>query len=180
MKHFTFIIPLLMIYLIPIGDIDVNILNELTQTLSERFGFECRIGERMKHPDYAYNSNRKQYHSTAILRKITVPDSAVKVLGIVDLDLYVPSLNFVFGEAEIDGKKAIISIKRLRQEFYNLPKDDELFKQRVIKEAVHELGHTFGLTHCKDVKCVMHFSNSLQDTDIKSDDFCSRCKSLLH
>jgi archaemetzincin len=100
-------------------------------------------------------------------------------LGIIDADLYVPGLNFVFGEADLMGCCALISLTRLRQEFYSLPADSGLFFQRVAKEAVHEIGHTLGLNHCPDVRCVMHFSNSLEDTDIKSSYLCANCARIL-
>jgi archaemetzincin len=96
-----------------------------------------------------------------------------KTLGIIDLDLYVPKLNFVFGEAS--PRAAIISLTRLRNEFYHLPKDETLFRKRVLTEAVHELGHTYGLEHCANPHCVMFSSNSLTDTDMKGPTFCQRC-----
>jgi archaemetzincin len=101
-----------------------------------------------------------------------------KILGIVDHDLYVPELNFVFGEA--GRKAAVISLTRLRQSFYLLTEDQNLFHQRVLTEAVHELGHTFGLGHCGNPKCVMFFSNSLMDTDRKGSEFCPACRDKLH
>jgi archaemetzincin len=100
-----------------------------------------------------------------------------KILGIVDRDLYVPELNFVFGEAS--QRVAVISLTRLRQEFYNLPQDQHLFHKRALTEAVHELGHTYGLGHCGNPRCVMFFSNSLIDTDRKGSEFCPKCKRNL-
>ena len=102
-----------------------------------------------------------------------------KVLGIVDIDLYAPGLNFIFGQADMTSGVALISLCRLRQEFYGLPSDDVLFLDRAAKEAIHELGHTFGLEHCKNARCVMHFSNSLADTDLKQAIFCSKCRPKL-
>jgi len=135
----------------------------------------------VEEPDYAYNSKRNQYYSTAILNRLKeIPSPAVdKKLGVTEVDLFVPSLNFVFGEAELGGRCALISLCRLRQEFYGLSADIDLLKERMVKEAVHELGHTFNLTHCPSAKCVMHFSNSLQDTDIKSANFCANCRDRL-
>jgi len=95
------------------------------------------------------------------------------------MDLYVSSLNFVFGLADQENRRAIIALPRLRQSYYGLPDDTDLFKQRALKEAVHELGHVFGMRHCDDRRCVMAFSNSLADTDCKSHDFCSRCRRQL-
>ena len=100
-----------------------------------------------------------------------------KILGIVDHDLFVPELNFVFGQADL--KAAVISLPRLRQTFYRSPEDPNLFPQRVFTEAVHELGHTYGLEHCGNSQCVMFFSNSIVVTDRKGPEFCKKCKSLL-
>jgi len=170
-----------MLCIVPVGEVEHSILLNLKLKLKEIFGLGVQIKEGLEKLDYAYNPERKQYFSSAILKKIKKGPykECEKVLGIVDVDLYVPSLNFVFGEADIDGKACVISLCRLKQSFYSLPEDQKLFEQRVLKEAVHELGHTFGLSHCPDPKCVMHFSNSLRDTDIKSHDFCEDCKKLL-
>ncbi len=107
------------------------------------------------------------------------PDWCDILLGVIDQDLYVPELNFVFGEADVLGRIAVIGLPRLRQEYYGLDPDPELFLQRASKEAIHELGHTFGFGHCPDRKCIMHFSNSLGDTDVKAPRFCAACKKKL-
>jgi len=166
------------ILLVPVGRIDRKVIEGLKNDLSKVFNKEVSIGRELPEPDYAYNRKRNQYLSTAILKAILKQKeylSFEKILGIVDCDLYVPELNFVFGEAS--QKAAVISITRLRQEFYHLPEDQTLFQKRVLTEAVHELGHTYGLGHCRDPRCVMFFSNHLLDTDRKGPNFCSRCKS---
>jgi len=169
------------IALIPIGEVDEKIIEALKYDLNKVFKKKVLIGKGMPWPDYAYNKKRNQYFSTAILkammgRKEYAPYE--KILGLVDLDLYVPKLNFVFGQAS--RRAAVISLTRLRHEFYNLPKDPTLFRKRVLTEAVHELGHTYGLRHCVNARCVMFFSNSLMDTDMKGSEFCPKCKSRLH
>ena len=98
---------------------------------------------------------------------------AEKWLGVVDVDLYTPGLNFVFGQAQMGGPAAVIALPRLRQGFYGLPDDEALFHQRAVKEAVHELGH------CRNPRCVMSFSNSLHDVDRKERDFCPSCRLKL-
>jgi archaemetzincin len=132
---------------------------------------------------YLYDRSRKQWISKRVLDWLlghNNPDSITKVLALCDFDPYSDELNFVFGEAHFGGKIAAVYLPRLKQDFY-LKKSDtnERFEQRIIKEAVHELGHTFGLTHCERSKCVMHFSNSLQDTDFKNERFCERCNGIL-
>jgi archaemetzincin len=165
------------IYLIPVGSVDSSMLEFLKEKLEEKFHIPCKIADAMKHPTFAFTPERAQYNSSLILDKLRAhfPKDAMKVLGITSVDLYVPRLNFVFGEAELNGGVAVISTARLKQEFYGLEGDKRLFERRCIKEAVHELGHTFGLSHCRDRKCVMFFSNSLIDTDRKGDDFCKMC-----
>ena len=170
------------IYLIPVGDIDKNILEMLKESLKEEFGFECKIGDKIEIPQKSYNESRKQYFSTTILDELkkVYKDDTERILGVIDKDLFVPRLNFVFGEASMGIRpSAIISVTRLRQEFYGLPDNEELFKRRLITEAVHELGHTYQLQHCFNPKCVMFFSNSLMDTDKKGYNFCDDCRKLL-
>ena len=134
-------------------------------------------------PTYLYDRCRKQWISDKILDWLLQnynPDSSTKVLAICDFDAYSGKLNFVLGQAHLGGRVAAIYLSRLRQDFYVKKSDiNKLFEQRVIKEAVHELGHAFGLIHCEKNKCVMHFSNSLQDTDIKDHKFCERCDKIL-
>jgi len=170
------------IYLVPVGDIEGWILDALDKQLEKTFNSKVEIYEGMELPQDAFNPKRNQYFSTHILKKLhsfIKPGKQDKALGIADEDLYVNGLNFVFGEAELGAHFAIISMARLRQSFYGLPEDETLFLERTVKEAVHEIGHTYGLGHCPDPDCVMHFSNSLGDTDRKSASFCSRCKQLF-
>jgi len=166
----------------PIGRVEEDILYILSSRLEETFNFQVERLEKIELPSEAFNPSRNQYCSSLILKKmhkILTLEKQEKVLAVVDVDLYIPNLNFVFGEAELGGQLAIISLSRLRQSFYGLKENRELFLERAVKEAVHELGHTFGLGHCPDPGCVMHFSNSLLDTDKKSASFCGRCQQKL-
>ena len=168
------------ILLIPVGEVKMKVVETLRYDIKKAFGKQVWIGRGMPQPDYALNRKREQYLSTLILKAMMgIKESAIyeRILGIVDLDLYVPKLNFVFGEAR--QRVAIISLTRLRDEFYHLPKDESLFRKRVLTEAVHELGHTYGLEHCRIPQCVMFFSKSLIDTDTKGPDFCPKCKNKI-
>jgi archaemetzincin len=128
-----------------------------------------------------YSEERNQYHSTLLLSKILnySPANATKIVGITNVDIFIPILTFLFGEAQLDGKGAIVSTYRLRNEFYGLPKDDLRLYQRTLKEVLHEFGHTLGLVHCRNYECAMHFSTSVEDIDLKKSQFCSVCKDIL-
>jgi len=169
------------IILLPIGDFDGRVLDALENDLEKTFNFKVERREAIKVPAETFSRVRGQYSSSQILNKLrgsVALEKQDKMLGITDVDLYTEGLNFVFGEAELGGQMAIISLARLHQSFYSLPENKTLFLERAKKEAVHELGHVFGLAHCPDPECVMHFSNSLLDTDRKSASFCPRCREL--
>jgi archaemetzincin len=137
------------------------------------------IPKAMQIPSGSFDDEKQQYRSDIILNKIrsTMPENKEldRVLGATDVDLYLPPLNFVFGQADVSGKSALISLYRLREEFYKRSAKPELLLERSTKEAVHEIGHTLGLQHCSNHFCVMYFSNSIFDTDRKQSLFCGKC-----
>jgi archaemetzincin len=168
------------IALVPVGQVDEFTLTVIGQGLREAFGRAYVIADPLPHPDYAYDRRRGQYLADAVLARLVLLGlPGERWLGVVDLDLYTPGLNFVFGQARMGGPAAVIALPRLRQGFYGLPDDEALFHQRAVKEAVHELGHTYGLGHCRNPRCVMSFSNSLPDVDRKEHDFCPSCRKRL-
>lgn len=165
-----------MIVLVPIGDVDRATLEDLQQPLEKVFRQRTSIADAVTLPPEAWDPSRYQYLADPILAQLPSLSSRDRHLGVANVDLYAQGLNFVFGQADVKGKRAVISLSRLRQEFYDLPSDHSVFSKRVLKEAVHELGHTYGIGHCADSSCVMHFSNSLRDTDFKGWQFCPACQ----
>jgi len=162
------------------GQIESITLDYLKNNLSEIFKAQVYKGITYDLPENAYNKKRKQYLASSILYNLSKPkDKNHKTLAIIGKDLYVPELNFVFGLADTLRGACIISTARLKQTHYSLPEDKDLFLRRTLKEAVHEIGHLLNLNHCPDSSCVMHFSNSLLDTDRKDYNFCNNCKKFL-
>lgn len=165
------------ITLVPIGPIPTELLMWLQERLEEVLGWNVVVGETVSLPAAGYDSRRRQYRGDALIATLRALASSAsdRVLGLTDVDCYARGLNFIFGQATLDGREAFVALPRLRQSFYGLPEDPALFRWRALKEAVHELGHTWGLSHCHDSHCVMYFSNTLHDTDVKGADFCSQC-----
>ncbi len=164
----------------PFGDIDSTALETLKAGLYRTFGCPVLIDVSIPVPVEAFTTDRNQYLSDIFLNQLRkFRHNNNRVLGITEVDLYTDGLNFVFGQADCASGTAVISLHLLHQEHYGLPEDTELFLARCLKEAVHELGHTFGMEHCQDGCCVMHFSNSLLDTDVKKAFFCPRCQPKL-
>ena len=171
------------VQIIPVGEVPHELLLELTQELVKACRpliEECEIGPPLEIPLAAHDPRRQQYSANSILWHVFHRTTGEhKMLAITSVDLFVPRLNFVFGLAQSPGRVALISVHRLDPAFYGRQEDRVVFLKRTAKEAIHELGHTFGLGHCSDAGCVMSFSNSILDVDAKSPDFCERCRRKL-
>jgi archaemetzincin len=131
--------------------------------------------------DYAYDRARDQYASTTVLESLSraCPTDAAKLLAVTSRDLFIPVLTFVFGQAQLNGRVGVVSLARLRQEFYGLPPDPAVFQERAVKEALHETGHLFGLVHCNDTACAMSLSTGVRQIDRKEAAFCKPCTGRL-
>ncbi|MDQ3836324.1 MAG: archaemetzincin family Zn-dependent metalloprotease [Thermoproteota archaeon] len=162
-------------HLASIFDASITILTDLPQLDSFRVLFNEQRNQQL-------NSDKLLHRlAPSIVNHIKSYDPGTTIiLAICDIDAYSPGLNFVFGQASSTGRVAVIYLPRLRQEFYGLSANTPIFIERVLKEATHEVGHAFGLGHCPKQSCVMHFSNSLVDTDRKAKDFCIVCSNKLH
>jgi len=167
-----------LLQLLPIGNVDDALLKDLCPAVEEILCVPCQVLPRRLDPEFAFHGERQQYHSSEILQRMQsfLTADSWRVLGITAVDLYIPILSFVFGEAQMGGPCAVLSTHRLRQDFYGLPADQELFLQRVIKEAIHEVGHTLDLTHCGDYRCVMASSHAVEWIDLKDSALCNTCR----
>lgn len=131
-------------------------------------------------PARAFDPQRRQYRSDLLLAMLAKDsDQESKILGVTDVDLFIPVLTFVFGEAQLSGHAAIVSSRRLRNEAYGMEPDESSLDDRLLKEAMHELGHTFGLLHCYNPQCVMQTSTYAELIDLKPPTFCASCEALV-
>lgn len=164
----------------PIGTFGPELTELVKKEINRIFGFPAPIIPILNDVDFAFDSGRNQHHSTSILQQLekSAPPFALKVIAITKVDLFIPILTHVYGEAQLGGKACVVSTYRLKDQI-SAAHPDVIFKQRIIKEAIHELGHTFNLRHCKEHACIMHYCRTELDVDRKSDQLCRYCKILL-
>jgi archaemetzincin len=170
-----------LLQLLPIGDCDGRLLTELAPAMANLFRVPTQVLQVRLDPEFAYHAEQQQYHSSEILQEMQryIGTDSWRLLGVTAVDLYIPILTFVFGEAQIGGPCGLVSFHRLRQEFYGLPPDRDLMKERLLKEAVHEIGHTLDLTHCDDYQCAMAPSHAVEWIDLKDGVLCGSCQSRV-
>ena len=164
----------------PIGKRDDELIELIGAEIESVFGHKTETIPLLDSVDFAFDPVRKQYHSTPILEKLSelAPSQAMKVLGIVHDDLFIPILTHVYGEAQLGGRACMVSTCRLK-EGLSLSGSRDAYQRRVVKEAIHELGHAFNLRHCRDSACIMHYCHTVEDVDRKIDQLCRYCKVLL-
>jgi archaemetzincin len=168
------------IYLVPLGSVHGQCLEHLAGVLTGIFSADVDVAKNCPVPDAAFDEDRGQYDARVVFRWLRsctpICKKEQRVLGIIDADVYIQGLDFVFGLSDPRTGYALIALTRLRPEFYGAAGDDLLFCDRGVKEAVHEIGHSFGLAHCPQASCIMHFSRTIADTDKKGLHFCPLCQ----
>jgi archaemetzincin len=169
-----------LVHLLPVGNIDLGLLESVSRSLPECLPVRCEILAFPLDPAAAYHAERQQFHSSEILQRMQpLATHSWRLLAIADVDLYIPILTYVFGEAQIAGPCAVVSAFRLRQEFYGLDRDENLLRERLLKECVHELGHTLELRHCQDYRCAMASSHAVEWIDLRESTLCESCRSRV-
>lgn len=167
--------------LVPMGSVSPRALDWIEAAATEWFPMPIRQLPPMAIPGSAFDARRQQYQSVEMMKMLaqSAPPDAARVLGITDVDLAIPMLTFLFGQAQFEGPVAVVSLCRLHQEFYGLPAQENLLRERTVKEALHELGHTFGLAHCSEPACAMSLATHIELVDSKSERYCPRCGTHL-
>ena len=166
------------ISIVPINAIDAGLLTRLALCLEERFLATAVVRAPLVVPKSALNSTRGQLFFGSLASRIGAAYDAREalILGVTDFDLYKTSHPFVFGSSSEAQRCAVVSLHRLRSEFYGDAADENALFQRLLKESVHEIGHALGLKHCYNARCAMYYSNSVFDTDNKFSHFCEACE----
>jgi archaemetzincin len=167
------------IHILPLGNADRELVSKLRDPLSKTFAVPVDIDEASLDIRRFYDPARGQYNSTSILQHLRAQPLSSRTLAVTNEDLFIPILTYVFGEAELLGKVAVISYHRLQPERYGLPSNPPLLLERTCKEAAHELGHAYGLVHCSLQECVMHTSTYVEEIDMKGPSFCPSCRETI-
>lgn len=162
------------IKIVQIGDIEPNVADLITKDLNKRFRSKFYLGGKMKLPEDSFDKFKRQYNAETVVKFLKTSKGADdKIIGITSNDLFTKDLNFVFGLSGNDA--CVVSTARLDPQFYGNSADFELLIDRASKEIIHEVGHMFGIKHCKNPECVMSASSSISYVDDKKDDFCKEC-----
>jgi len=168
------------ILIAPVSEFDPQLLSTVGREITRVFHSPACVRPLLADLSFALDASRDQYHSTSILRRLAdaAPPEAYKIIALTDVDLFIPILTHVYGEAQLGGTACIVSTYRLNAGS-GIHRFSEKTVSRVAKEAIHELGHTLSLRHCPDAACVMHYCRNEADVDRKSSDLCRYCRMML-
>jgi archaemetzincin len=163
------------VLLVGLGAVTPRLLAEAGQAVKDALGIAPRAGPSLDRPEYAFNKERGQYHTPAILRRLASLGGADRapVVGVASVDLFLPDARFVIGDADRDAGAAVYSMFRLGSP------DAALVSRRAQVEAVHATGHLIGLAHCTDYRCAMFLSEDASDSDRKGPGLCASCRAAL-
>jgi archaemetzincin len=166
---------------VPFGKVPEIVSKAISASILGYLHIDTEIVSPLEYPSYAYDNERLQYNAGSVLKKFeAIPFTAYgKMIGVLDADLFVPILTYVFGEARQGGKYALVSLHRLKKNLDGSVSTQALLLERAAKVALHELGHLFNLVHCADERCLMHFSGGIQDLDSIPPYFCRYCSIYL-
>jgi archaemetzincin len=160
--------------LVALGGVQPRVVQAAGEALHATLGVLARTGPSLDRPRYAFNKDRNQYHATSILRRLSsLRAKDAPVVGILDVDLFLPDAPYVIGEADRDAGAAVFSLARLAST------DAELVRRRAGVETVHAAGHLLGLSHCSDFRCAMFYSRDAADADRKGPGLCASCRAAL-
>ena len=170
------------IILVSCGLFEKKLTGKVAKDVSREFSYPVELKECSLDISHFYNPGRRQYDANMLLHAISerAPAHELKVMGMVRVDLYIPILTYIFGQAKLNGYTGLASLYRLHNEHYGLEADYNLLIERFSKVIIHELGHTFGLIHCSNPVCVMRSSTYVEDLDQKDKKFCQRCRTELN
>jgi archaemetzincin len=169
------------ITLISFGHFEKSFLEKIAEAVNIEFGYTVMIKDAHVDLSEFYHSGRRQYDGNKLLKELDsmISPGSVKTVGLFNVDLFIPILTFIFGQAVLGGNTGIASLFRLKNEHYGMPMDKDLLLERFTKEVIHELGHTFGLIHCHVPSCVMRSSTYVEDIDLKKMHLCKNCRASL-
>jgi archaemetzincin len=164
-----------------IGPLDPVWLSVAAACLENEMNVPVTLRDPLPEPHGAFDEKRHQYSAVSYLETVVraAPPLPGRLVGVTTRDIYIPMLTFLFGQAQLRGSAALVSLARLQQSFYGLPDDAALTSERLRKEILHEAGHTFGLVHCADRECAMSLSTSIRQVDEKKDSYCRKCRHIL-
>lgn len=170
------------IILVSCGLFEKKLTGKVAEDVTREFRYPVELRECSLDISHFYNPGRRQYDANKLLTAICqrAPLGEIRVMGMVRVDLYIPILTYIFGQAKLNGYAGLASLYRLRNEHYGLDKNYPLLIERFSKVIIHELGHTFGLIHCSNPVCVMRSSTYVEDLDQKEKTFCLRCRTELN